>query len=399
MDEGLRAIYDELYGIIAARSGEYARCVEAQCAVWEGRSPGEQPLLFSTELPKTATTGSWPTFTTREIHFDRDKMLITGMIGMASAALGGMQSVPSIRANMGCSIFPSLFPGVLPQLFDDDRMPWITEHLDKETIKKLRPRDIKLTDEFKLGLDHMAYMAEMLEGTGAYVYPMDLQDAVDIAHLVYGDDFFYDLYDDPDFINHLLDLSCRAVEIGITECLRIIPHADTVVTHYNQLAMPRSGGGIKFSEDTSTLLSPEHIEAYTIPSLKRQLEFSGGGYVHFCGHNTHLFDAILELDAVRGLNFGNPEKYDMEEVLRRLAKAGKVYYGTIPQQADETYEAYFSRLLISATDSTGCCRLLLSMSDPGGKAGGKANGKADDIKAAWKRAYPTLHNFLNAKVV
>jgi hypothetical protein len=376
MDTQLKAVYDELYELIAARSGEYAESVKDQCAIWEGRIPRKQPLLLSGALPETAGAGPWPAFTTREIHFDKDKMLISGMIGMASSALGGMQSVPSIRANMGCSIFPSLFPGILPQLFDDSRMPWITEHLDKETIEKLRPQDIRLTDEFKLGLDHMAYMAEMLSGTGAYVYPMDLQDAIDIAHLVYGDQFFYDLYDDPDFINHLLDLSCRAVEIGITECLKIIPHSGEVVTHYNQLAMPRSGGGIKFSEDTSTLLSPEHIEAYTIPSLKRQLEFSGGGYVHFCGHNLHLFDAVLNMDGVRGVNFGNPEKYDMEEVLRRLAKAGKVYYGSIPQTDGETYEAYFSRLLSAATDSSGCRRLLLSMSAPPGV----------EIKAVWEKA-------------
>jgi hypothetical protein len=84
-------------------------------------------------------------------------------------------------------------------------------------------------------------MAEMLDGAGVYVYPMDLHDAVDIARLVYGDGFFYDLYDDPDFVNHLPDLSCRGVEPGITECLKIIPHSDTVVTQYNQLAMPRSG--------------------------------------------------------------------------------------------------------------------------------------------------------------
>jgi hypothetical protein len=183
-------------------------------------------------------------------------MLIAGMISMAASSLGNMQSVPSIRANMGCGIFPSLFPGILPELFDDSRMPWITRHLDKETMKKLSCDDIKLTDEFRLGLEHMAYMAEKIQGTGAYVFPMDLQDAIDVAHLVYGDQFFYDLYDDPDFINHLLDLSCRAIEIGIAECLKIIPGSDRVVAHYNQLAMPRSQGGAKYSEDTSTLLCP-----------------------------------------------------------------------------------------------------------------------------------------------
>jgi hypothetical protein len=379
MEGRFRAIYDELYGIIAAGSGGYAQCVADQCAVWEGRIPKEQPLLLSGALPKTARAGeAWPQFTTREIHFDKDKMLISGMIGMASSAAGGMQSVPSIRANMGCGIFPSLFPGIVSQLFDDERMPWVTEHLDKETIQKLRPSDITLTDEFKLGLDHMAYMAEMLEGSGAYIYPMDLQDAVDIAHLVYGDPFFYELYDDPDFVDHLLDLSCRAVELGITECLKIIPHSNTVVTHYNQLAMPRSNGGIKFSEDTSTLLSPEHIEAYTVPSLRRQLEFTGGGYVHFCGRNVHLMEAVMKQEMVRGLNFGNPEKYDMEEVLRRLAKAGKVYYGSIPKKDDESQEAYFTRLLAASKDSNGCCRLLLSVSAP--------EGKTEEVTAAWKTA-------------
>jgi hypothetical protein len=378
MEGQLKAFYDELYGIIAERAAEYSRCVEDQCAVWEGRVPKEQPLLLSGTLPKTAGTGDWPRFTTREAHFDKDKMLIAGMIGMASTALGGMQSVPSLRANMGCGIFPSLFPGIVSQLFDDQRMPWITEHLDKDTIKKLKPQDIKLTDEFKLGLEHMAYMAEMIEGTGAYVFPLDLQDAIDIAHLVYGDEFFYDLYDDPDFIQHLLDLSCRAVEIGISECFKIIPHADKVVAHYNQVAMPRSGGGVKFSEDTSTLLSPEHIQEFTIPSLKRQLEFSGGGYVHFCGNNIHLLEAVVAQEGVRGLNFGNPEKYDMEEVLRRLAKAGKVYYGSVPQKPEESYEAYFTRLLAASKDSGGCCRLLLSLGAPEGKTG--------EIKAAWEKA-------------
>jgi hypothetical protein len=262
-------------------------------------------------------------------------------------------------------------------------MPWITHHLDKETIKKLRPNDIKLTDEFKLGLEHMAYIAEKIDGTGAYVFPLDLQDAVDIAHLVYGDAFFYDLYDDPDFLQHLLELSCIAMEKGIAECLKVIPGSDRVVAHYNELAMPRSGGGIKFSEDTSILISPEHIEEMTLPSLRRTLDFTGGGYVHFCGYNLNLLGALLGIEKVRGVNFGNPEKYDMEEVLRRLAKAGKVYYGDIPKKPEESWETYFSRYARAALDSNGCCRLLLSLS-----AGGD---QADEIKAAWKKAASELN--------
>jgi hypothetical protein len=222
----------------------------------------------------------------------------------------------------------------------------------------------------------MAYQAEKLEGTGAYVFPLDLQDAVDIAHLVYGDQFFYDLYDEPEFINYLLDLSCRAIEVGIPECLKVIPHSDKVITHYNELAMPRSIGGIKFSEDTSTLLSPDFIDEFTLPSLTRLLKFTGGGYVHFCGHHEQLLDKFLGMDLVHGVNFGNPEKYDMEQVLKKCARAGKVFYGPIPKKADEDYQQYFTRLTTAATDAQGRCWLLLSM--------GASVEEAEKIRAAWK---------------
>jgi hypothetical protein len=98
--------------------------------------------------------------------------------------------------------------------------------------------------------------------------------------------------------------------------------------------------------------------------------------VHFCGHNLHLLEALLGMENVRGLNFGNPEKYNMEEVLRRIAKAGKVYYGGIPRNNDEDHRAYFSRLYAAATDSRGCCRLLLVMN-------ASSQEQAEEIRAAW----------------
>jgi hypothetical protein len=375
MDVKLQPVYEELYELVKTRASEYPDAVEAQCAVWEGRKPKKQPLLLQCALPPISK--KWPVFTNKEFHLDKDKMLITQMIEMVTSTLGKMQAVPSVRADMGCGIYPSLFPGIISELFDDERKPWITKHLDKETLKKLKQSDIKLTDEFKLGLEYMAYMAEKIDGTGAYLFPMDLQDAIDIAHLVYGDAFFYDLHDDPEFINHLLDLSCTAIELGVNECLKIIPGSDKVIAHYNRLVMPRSNGGMKFSEDTSTLLGPWHIAEFTIPSLERQLEFTGGGYVHFCGHNDHLLDFCLKTEKVRGVNFGDPQKYDMEDVLRRTADAGKVYYGAIPKNDNEDYKTYFEKLCKAATDSNGCCRLLLVM-----RASNQE--QVEEIKSAWE---------------
>ena len=148
----------------------------------------------------------------------------------------------------------------------------------------------------------MAFMAEKLDETGCMVYPMDLQGAFDTAHLVYGDEIFYDLYDDPDFVHHLLDLCCEAIVMGMEECFKVIPDSESKIAYYNNLVMPREIGGIKTSEDTSTLLSKEHIDEFVVPYLERILKHFGGGYVHYCGSNPYLFEAVMANPYVKGIN-------------------------------------------------------------------------------------------------
>jgi len=356
MDKLLQTAYEEMYELIKS---DYSSAVSAQCIVWEDDVPDRHPLLLHCSVPQEIS-GRFPDYNAGEIHNDKDKMLLFGMKGMLSAVSGKMQAVPSIRANMGCGIIPSLFPGIKPILFYDNRMPWIKNHLSKDEIKALREKDIKITDEFKLALEHMVYITEKIEGTGVYVYPLDLQGPVDTAHLVYGDEFFSDLYDDPELMHHLLDLSVYAINLSVDECLKIIPKSSEVLTHYSSLAMPRSKGGLKISEDTSTLLSPWLIDEFTIPYMNRVLEHAAGGYIHYCGKHDHLFKRILEQDLAFGINFGNPDMHYMDGISRTTAEAGKIYYGSIPMHPDETHPEYFKRVTTKATTNNKC-RLLLEL--------------------------------------
>ena len=349
-----QAEYERLYELIADGRERYAGAKTRQVTVWRGESNNDIPLLLYYK-PDDSYTGL--RFNSKETHFDRDKMLINGMSEALSAVYGGMHAIPSVRANMGCGIIPSLFPGIAPMLFDD-KMPWVINHLSKDTIRRLTQKDIKITDEFKMALEHMAYMADKLNGSGAYVFPVDMQGAVDTAHIVYGDDFFYDLYDDPDFIGHLLDLSCAAIELGWRECEKVIPRSD-VVAHYNALVMPRDMGGAKLSEDTTTLISDEHIYKYAIPCIKRIADFTGGCYIHYCGKRDTLLDSILSLDNVHGVNFGNPEKHDMEFALKKITLYGKVYYGVVNRHENESWKTYLTRIKNAATDKNGNLRILL----------------------------------------
>ena len=75
----------------------------------------------------------FPQFNLKEIHYDRQKMFANQFRVMMTAVYGGAHAVPSVRANMGCGIFPTLF-GIKQELFED-KMPWVKQHLSKRGVK------------------------------------------------------------------------------------------------------------------------------------------------------------------------------------------------------------------------------------------------------------------------
>lgn len=353
MNDLIKNAFDE----ISQNKERFDKSAEIQMQVWKKEKPDEYPLLLNI-INDSCEFEDYPYTNLKNIHYDNKLMIISQIPALLSCTRGNMHAVPSVRANMGCGIFPNYF-GLKQELFED-KMPWLRDHLPKETLQEMTVDDININDEFKIGLNHMEYMAEQLLNTGVRIYPMDLQGSIDTAHLVYGDKFFYDLYDDPDFIDHLLGLSLNAIEKGMEECFSIIPNSDEEIAHYNSLIMPREMG-IKTSEDTSTLLSKDHIKDFVSPGLSKMMNYFNGGYVHYCGKNPHLLEAALNETKVAGINFGNPEMHDMEEVLTRCAKAGKIFYGSIPKKADESIEEYFTRLL-KASSYNGTKHLLLQYS-------------------------------------
>ncbi len=363
---------EKMREFILQRKPAALRGAERQAAVWRGETPDSQPLLLS--CPPDSGFGDVPDYNTKQTHFDTEKMLVSGFKSMLSAANGNRDAVPSLRANMGCGIFPTMFG--LKQMLFDDKMPWLREHLDKKTVARMGPEDLKPGDEFKAAIEHMAKMKELVEDTGAFVFPLDLQSPFGTAHLVYGDALFYELYDDPPFVRHLLDLCCECLIFGMTECMKVMNGSDHTIAHYNNLVIPREKGGLKVSEDTATLVGQDALDEFVLPYLRRLLERFGGGYVHYCGKNDRLFNAVLNEPLVHGLNFGNADMHDMDDVLKKLAHAGKVYYGGVPSRPDETRADFFRRVL-TASKKDGLFWLLLCVNaeDEHGR---------DDIIAAWE---------------
>ena len=347
-------------GYIKSNCSYIEKAIYHQCKIWRGEKSERPVLALSCGL--TEEQNSWlPYYNTKEIHFDKEKMFSNGLRDVLSAINGGYGAVPSMRANMGCGIIPSLF-GIQQRLFED-KMPWMLDHVKKENIKESYNFKINAGAEFTAAMEHMEYMSGILNENGltgkVFVFPLDMQGAVDTAHLVYGDTIFYDFYEDPEFVHHLLELSCEAIYFSMDECFKRIEKSDGFISHYNNLIIPAELGGIKTSEDTTTLLSPVIIDEFAKPYLNRILERFNGGYVHYCGKNDHLLNVFFDEPLARGINFGNPEKHEMTKILERCKNTRKVYTGGISKKEDESFFDYFRRILEPAYDkNTGCFYII-----------------------------------------
>ncbi|MCL2641405.1 MAG: hypothetical protein FWD53_11200, partial [Phycisphaerales bacterium] len=319
--------------------------IVSHTAVWKGQPVDAPPLMLNcgpTDEQKAWL--SWSNY--KDIHFDSEKMLANELLGAFAAINGNSGAVPSMRANMGCGIISSLV-GIEQSLFED-KMPWMLTHLKKEELKPHYNFTINASREFAAAMQHIEYMQKFLldqQLNNVFIYPLDLQGAIDTAHLIYGDPIFYDFYDDPEFIHRLLKVSCDAIEFAMRECFKRIHRSDEFITHYNSILIPRSLGGLKISEDTTTLLAPDTIDTFAIPCLRDILQRFNGGYVHYCGKNDHLLDRILEEPLVYAINFGNPEKHDMTAVLKRCRAKGKLYIGRVNWLKDEKRFDYYKRVL------------------------------------------------------
>ena len=356
MTDGIKKAAD----YILANAGYIKKAIAAQCAVWRGEKTDMPPLALSCGL--TDEQQSWlPGYNTKQTHFDNEKMYTDGLRGVLSAVNGAYGAVPSMRANMGCGIIPSLF-GRQQRLFDD-KMPWLVDHVKKEELKENYNFDISDSAEFAAAMGHIEYMNGKLREnnlTGkVFVYPLDLQGPIDTAHLIYGDDIFYQFYDDPEFVKKLLDASCEAIYFAMGECFKRIDLSGELVAHYNHLIIPAGMGGIKTSEDTTTLLSPALIDKFARPYLNKMLDFFGGGYAHYCGKNDHLLDVLLNEPKVIGINFGNPDMHDMPEVLRRCRDAKKIYTGSVNKKSGEGHFEFFMRILEPSYDKNSGCFYII----------------------------------------
>ena len=331
---------DRVIALLQPDARRVATAKARQAAVWRNQPADYLPLCFSAPVPERQQFA---------LEFDMvaefeqaDVMLYKGLWDMIGVERSCSDSVASIRPNFGTGLVPTMFglkQTVLPHV-----LPWMKNHLSKEQIERFEvPNDVSQLGMMPETIRRMKYFRQRLGGRGC-TYLGDTQSPFDIAHLVRGDDIFTDLYDDPPFVHHLLELTTKMYIAASKLMKEVSGEPLDGGCHGNSVWM--EGGGVRACEDSSTLLSPALVEEFVIPYLQRVLEAFGGGWVHYCGNNQRLLDAVIDdIPAVRGLNFGNPERHDQDAVMRRLLDKGKFYVGVWLRKEGEDDRAYFTRML------------------------------------------------------
>jgi len=333
-------IIDDVIGLFKVDRPRLDAAKARHDAVWHDRPADFLPFCFDTAAPERQIYAHLKLDMTDEFN-DIDVMLFNGLWGMIGAARSGSDAVPSIRPNLGTCFVATMFglqPEVLPHV-----LPWLKNRLTRPQIEAFSvPRDVAGCGLMPRAIECLQYFARRL-GPG-FTYLADTQSPFDIAHLVRGDDIFFDIHDDPPFVHHLLRLTTR-MYIKATKLMKQVSREPlSRGNHGNSLWM--GNGGVRACEDTSTLLAPAAVDEFVIPYLQQAIEPFGGGWVHYCGNNARLLDALIDdAPAVRGINFGNPERHDHAALLPRLLAKGKFYVGGWPKKPDENDRQYLSRIL------------------------------------------------------
>ncbi|MEA4888397.1 MAG: uroporphyrinogen decarboxylase family protein [Clostridiaceae bacterium] len=283
---------------------------------------------------------------------DMEKMLVNELITAASACALKDDALPMIRANYGVGILPSLF-GVQCRVLENN-MPWVDPVKNIDGIRSILHSgvpDIHSGLGKKVFLTHEFYQEVLAKYPVCQklisIYHPDTQGPFDTAHLIWGSDIYYALYDEPELVHELLELICdtyirfiKAVKADIND------EAEGFVCHWGTLFR----GGIVLRNDTSVNLSKELYEEYVRPYDEKLLEAFGGGSIHYCGRADQWVFSMMECKNLFGMNFGQPQNlvfgYDFLDKIYKTAKSKKITitdYGISKENLAQAYSRGFDQ--------------------------------------------------------
>ena len=268
--------------------------------------------------------------------------------------------IPTVRPSLG-TVF---VPASMGQSYQvrSGAMPWPGAPLSREAIRNLGRLDARTAlQDAELVRRALEFYRLARTEADAYAYHGDTQGVFDIAHLLYGTEIFTDMVDDDGqaWVSVLMELVLDWY-LEITRLLKEIigePATEMVHGHGTEQGLYFPTAGSRLSEDTATLLSPEMIERDLLPFMERSAAPFGRAFVHYCGKHDFLFRLLCEQPWCVAIDLGNPEMYDLGELLGICAETGTVFHSRVAPLTGEGWREYGKRLGAAVRESGARCVL------------------------------------------
>ncbi len=332
----------------------FAERIEAHRRFWAGEGPSL--ILIPTGRMELYDTAGY-----RERFEDAERMWEAEMARAKPVLDWPTDGVPTVRPNLGVIFVPA----IAGQDYEirDGQMPWSGAPLERAALRACRAID--LAASAMMARAAKFYRVHRKRGGPAAAYLPDTQGVFDLAHLLSGARSFYDLADDPGWVRELLGISLD-LYVRVSRHLKVLlgePESEMVHGHGAEQGVYFPNGGVRISEDATTLLSPAMIDAFVLPFIERALAAFGGGFVHFCGRHRYFFESLCRMPLVRAIDLGNSEMYEPGWLLERCAETGTVLYSRLAAKPSEDWPAYIRRIA-ALVKNTGARLILRPLAFP-----------------------------------
>jgi hypothetical protein len=249
-----------------------------------------------------------------------------------------------VRPNFGVVFAPSIAGQDF--LLQEGQMPWPGTPLSESALRTVRAMDISKADMIRKAEQFYAIHHASGETEIAAYHP-DTQGVFDIAHMLWGDSIFCDVIDPSrrEWMDELLEICLDLYVRASGRMKEAIGEADNTMIHGHGTAQgiffPHAG--VRTSEDTAILFSPESIEDVILPFITRSVTPFGGAFAHFCGRSENLFQQLCRSPWIRAIDV-QPGMHDIGWLLEQCAGTDTALYSRVEGLPDESWEAYTRRI-------------------------------------------------------
>jgi hypothetical protein len=290
-----------------------------QEAVWAYQPVDRIPVVLHGYEPP-----DWPTYPYHEIFDDPQKMLWNELLQTHLGVSLRDDRVMNVRANFGPAVIPSLFGATVR---GDCATTWVDGCHSSQAIREIVDRGVP---DLTAGLGSRVFETEAMfgdylreAGLAPYVhlFQADSQSPLDCAALLWGNEIYTAMFDEPDLVHALLGLIAETTIAFVRRQKEVLGEATDWMYHW----WYRVPAGVRVVDDTTITLSPTMYAEFAQPYNERVFAPFGGGYMHYCGHGLQSQHLRVATKGLRGIEMGAEQSektpsYKLDAICRQAGE-------------------------------------------------------------------------------